>query len=277
VSDTFGSVPNNYTVSAAAVTADFTDNPTHPGSLAVGGSASGALTNIGQSDWIAVSLTANQAYEFTIVGAVAEIAVASDLSGDGKSDILWQNSSGEGDVWELNGASVIGGGSLGNPGRSCHVAGDSNPYGAAGADLRWQTDGTGILVQNDTGEAFLWATNGSAVTGGGSLGNPGPAWQAISTATGTPTSCGRTTAVEAVIWELNRANVIGGGSIDNPGPAGTSPESAISTMTVVPTFCGRTTAAKRRFGDQRRQGDRRRQPRQPRPHLAHLSMSRELL
>src|SRR5438270_4475621 len=47
--------------------------------------ATGTLTNIGQKDWIAVSLTANQAYEFTIVGAGAEIAMASDLSGDGTS------------------------------------------------------------------------------------------------------------------------------------------------------------------------------------------------
>ena len=31
VSDTFGTVPDSYTVSVAAVTADFTDNPTHPG------------------------------------------------------------------------------------------------------------------------------------------------------------------------------------------------------------------------------------------------------
>jgi hypothetical protein len=73
---------------------------------------------------------------------------------------------------------VIGGGSLGNPGPSWHVSGDSSPYSAAGTDLRWQTDGTGIFLQNDSGEAFLWATYGSAVTGGGSLGNPGPAWHA---------------------------------------------------------------------------------------------------
>jgi hypothetical protein len=43
----------------------------------------GKLTNIEQHDWIAVSLTANQAYEFTIVGASAEIGTADVLSGDG--------------------------------------------------------------------------------------------------------------------------------------------------------------------------------------------------
>jgi hypothetical protein len=68
LSDDYGVVPENYTVSVVTTTADFTDNPTHPGSLAVGGSMSGQLANIGQHDWVAVPLTANQAYEFTITG-----------------------------------------------------------------------------------------------------------------------------------------------------------------------------------------------------------------
>ena len=72
---------DNYTVNVVTTTADFTDNPTNPGSLTVGGSTSGTLTNVGQDDWIAVSLTANQAYEFTITGAGASIGLASNLSG----------------------------------------------------------------------------------------------------------------------------------------------------------------------------------------------------
>jgi ELWxxDGT repeat protein len=44
-----------------------------------------------------------------------------DFDGDGKSDLLWQNSSGEVAVWELNGTSVLSGASLGNPGTGWHV------------------------------------------------------------------------------------------------------------------------------------------------------------
>ena len=47
-------------------------------------------------------------------------AVEKDYNGDGYSDILWQNTSGEVYIWEMNGTSVIGGGSLGNPGPSWH-------------------------------------------------------------------------------------------------------------------------------------------------------------
>jgi hypothetical protein len=68
LSDSYGATPEGYTVRAVTTTADFTDNSTHPGALAVGGSVTGQLANIGQHDWVAVSLTANQAYEFTITG-----------------------------------------------------------------------------------------------------------------------------------------------------------------------------------------------------------------
>ena len=87
LSDSYGLVPESYTVSVVATTADYTDNPTDPGSLAVGGSAAGKLTNIGQHDWIAVSLIANQAYEFTITGlsqyAQIELGTAAGLAADG--------------------------------------------------------------------------------------------------------------------------------------------------------------------------------------------------
>ena len=89
-----------------------------------------------------------------------------DYYGNGYSDILFQNSSGATAIWEMTGTNVVGGGSVGNPGPSWHVEGDSSPYAAAKADLLWQSDGSDVLLQNDSGEAFLWASNGSAVTGG---------------------------------------------------------------------------------------------------------------
>jgi len=88
VSDPFAlSTSESYTVSVATTTADFTDNPTAPGHVAVGGHASGNLTNVGQHDWIAVSLVANQAYEMTITGlsqdASVTLGTAAGLAADG--------------------------------------------------------------------------------------------------------------------------------------------------------------------------------------------------
>ena len=48
------------------------------------------------------------------------IIVSSDFNGR-QIDLLWQNSSGEVAVWEINGTSVIGSASLANPGRAWHV------------------------------------------------------------------------------------------------------------------------------------------------------------
>ena len=44
-----------------------------------------------------------------------------DYNQDGRTDILFQNSSGAVSIWEMNGTSVIGGGNLGNPGPTWHV------------------------------------------------------------------------------------------------------------------------------------------------------------
>jgi Ca2+-binding RTX toxin-like protein len=75
----------------------------------------------------------------------------------------------------------------------------------AGVDLTYYApppadfNGDGIsdvLFQNSSGEPFIYEMNGTNVIGGGSLTNPGragtPKRPAISMATGTPTSCGRT-------------------------------------------------------------------------------------
>jgi ELWxxDGT repeat protein len=53
--------------------------------------------------------------------------------GTGFSDILWQKSSGEVDIWELNGANVIG--SLGNPGPTWHTVSTGDFNGDGHSDI----------------------------------------------------------------------------------------------------------------------------------------------
>ena len=108
------------------------------------------------------------------------------------------------------------------------------------------------LFQQDSGEAFVWATNGTALTGGGNLGNPGPDWHekasAISTATAAPTFCGRTTTATSRSGRPTGPMSSPAPVSAIPGRAGISLGSAISTATAVPTSCGRTAAAKRSSG-----------------------------
>ena len=87
------------------------------------------------------------------------------------ADILWQNTSGQAAIWQMNGTSVIGGGLVGaNPGASWHAIATGDFNGDGYSDILWQ---------NTSGEAAIWEMNGTSVIGGGSLGNPGPNWHPI--------------------------------------------------------------------------------------------------
>ena len=96
----------------------------------------------------------------------------SDFDGDGKFDILFQNSTGEADIWDVNGTSVIGGGSIGNSGPRWHVKATGDFNGDGHADVLWQ---------NSSGEVDIWELNGTNIIGSASLGNPGPTWHAFTT------------------------------------------------------------------------------------------------
>ena len=67
----------------------------------------------------------------------------------------------------MNGTTVIGGGSLGNPGPSRDVIGVGDYHN----DGRYD-----ILFQNSSGPVDIWEMNGTSVIASSSLGNPGPTW-----------------------------------------------------------------------------------------------------
>ena len=135
-----------------------------------------------------------------------------DFDGDGASDILYQNTSGEVVVWAMNGTAVIGGGSIGNPGPNWNTiaAGDFNGDGFA--DILWQ---------NTSGQVVVWEVNGTSVIGSGSPGAPGPSWHAVGA--GDFNGDGRSdilfqnSAGDIVVWALDGAGVIGSAGLGNPG------------------------------------------------------------
>ena len=44
-----------------------------------------------------------------------------DYNHDGRSDIVWQNSSGQASIWEMNGTTVAASAVVGNPGPTWHI------------------------------------------------------------------------------------------------------------------------------------------------------------
>ncbi len=99
-----------------------------------------------------------------------------DFNGDGHADILWQNTSGQVAIWEMNGLNQIAGGSAAvgpNPGASWKAVGASDYNGDGFSD---------ILFQNASGQAVIWEMNGLTQVAGGSqiVGpNPGSSWRAV--------------------------------------------------------------------------------------------------
>ena len=74
-------------------------------------------------------------------GPTWHVMALGDFDNDGKSDILWQNNSGQVAVWLMNGSSITGSGVLHeNPGPTWHVKGAADFDGDGKADILWQND-----------------------------------------------------------------------------------------------------------------------------------------
>jgi autotransporter-associated beta strand protein len=152
-------------------------------------------------------------------GGVTTISapVSSDFSGDALSDILWQNTSGQASVWEVNGNSLIGGGPVSpNPGPSWTEIGTGDFNGDGHSD---------ILFQNaSSGQTSIWEMNGNSLIGGGPVSpNPGPNWKAIGTGDFNDAGLSdilfqNTSSGQVSIWEMNENKPIGDGPVSpNPG------------------------------------------------------------
>ena len=129
-----------------------------------------------------------------------------------RSDILFQNDDGTVAIWQMSGTTVVGGGTIGNPGVSWHVVGTGDFYGNGLSDILWQ---------NDDGTVAIWEMNGTSFVTGGTVGNPGASWHVAGT--GDHNGDGRSDILwqnsdgTTAIWEMNGTNVTGGGSLGNPG------------------------------------------------------------
>lgn len=94
-----------------------------------------------------------------LAGATAR----NDFNGDGKSDILWRNStSGGTSLWFVNGLSTVGSVSFGVVPGVWSVATTGTYNGDGAADIVWRNQ--------STGKANIWFMDGGAVVSNGNLG-----------------------------------------------------------------------------------------------------------
>jgi len=143
------------------------------------------------------------------VVATAGASVRADLNGDGKSDVLWRNTTtGENYLYIMNGLTVASGGYLPTVPTAWSVAGMGNFDGDTKADILWR-NGT-------TGENYLYFMNGTTVTSGGYLPTVPLAW--IVAGTGDFNGDGKTdilwrntTTGENYVYFMNGLTVTSGG------------------------------------------------------------------
>ena len=69
-----------------------------------------------------------------------QVKGSGDFNGDGKSDILWQNSNGTAAIWLMDGTNAMSVGAAGpfNPGPSWQIKGSGDFDGDGKSDILWQ-------------------------------------------------------------------------------------------------------------------------------------------
>jgi hypothetical protein len=97
--------------------------------------------------------------------------VAHDFDGNGTSDVLWADSSGDYALWLMNGSKIVASGTLGNM-SPWQVVGQRDFNGDGNADLLWR---------DPSGDIGMWLMNGTEVLSMPSLGNVPATWSVYGT------------------------------------------------------------------------------------------------
>jgi hypothetical protein len=141
-----------------------------------------------------------------------------DFNGDGKADILWQNStSGEIYIWLMNGISIASQGEVGvvSPSSGWVIQGVGDFDGNGTSDILWQN--------TTSGEVYIWLMNGTTITNQGSpfTLSPSSGWNIEGV--GDYDGSGRagilwrnSTTEQVYIWLMNGATITSTGSPGTP-------------------------------------------------------------
>ena len=145
------------------------------------------------------------------------IRATGDFYGDGNTDLLFQNSTGQPAIWDMNGATVVQSGIVANPTSVWQIKGTGDFYGDGKSDILWQNTTTGLVR--------IWEMNGTSIVQNGLVtSNPGPAWQIKGTGDfygdGNTDVLWQNTNGQVAIWDMKGTTFVQSGVVaTNPGPA----------------------------------------------------------
>jgi hypothetical protein len=140
-----------------------------------------------------------------------------DFNGDGKSDILWRDISGDAAVWLMNGTQTIQAGVVGTvPVAVWSIVGQRDFNGDGKADLLWR---------DTSGNIAMWFMNGLAVAESVSVGNVPTSWSIVGTADFNGDGYGdilwQDNTGNVAIWLMQGSSILQGGVLGNVGTSWT--------------------------------------------------------
>jgi hypothetical protein len=143
------------------------------------------------------------------------ILATADFNGDGKADLLWRGSGGEGAIWTMDGTELLSSDLIM---QGAAPAPSSNPFKVAGTGDFTGDGKADILWRGPSGEVGLWEMDDSnlvasgLISQGGHVVNPGNAW--MIEGTGDYTGDGKADILwrgpsgAAAIWTLNNTELV---------------------------------------------------------------------
>jgi hypothetical protein len=177
-----------------------------------------AATAVGVKNNVTSSITSNEAGTGSPASASAAVRMTAthDFNRDGRSDILWKDTSGNTAVWLMNGGQVLQAGGFGNVGTSWSIVGQRDFNGDGKYDLLWR---------DSSGNTAIWLLNGLSVLQTGGLGNIPTTWSVVGTGDfngdGNGDILWRDNTGNTAIWLMNGLSILQTGGLGNVGTSWT--------------------------------------------------------
>jgi hypothetical protein len=165
----------------------------------------GVVTAVGPGTaWLSVSnSTQVVAVQINGEGTGAGAPNTHDFNGDGKSDLVWRDGSGDVAFWLMSGAPVISLGGVGGVPAAWSIVGQRDFNGDGMADLLWR---------DTSGDTAMWFMNGTTPVSTASVGNIPTSWSVVGTGDFNGDGLGdllwRDGSGDIAVWLMNGATVM---------------------------------------------------------------------
>jgi hypothetical protein len=141
-------------------------------------------------------------------------AVAYDFNGDGKSDLLFQNTNATPQIWLMNGTSVVSMTTLPQPPSGWKIVTAADFNGDGDADILW--------INTASNQPAIWEMNGTSIVSAVGLPAPPPSWRIAGAGdlfgSGDAAIIWQNSDGTPSVWQMNGTSLVSAVSLPNPGP-----------------------------------------------------------